>query len=581
MSKQQKQSFLYGAIILAGAMIVVKLIGAIFKIPLGNILGGTGMGYFSTAYNLFTPIYTISIAGFPAAVARMVSASAAKKRHADIKKIYKISMTFYLVLGLIGSILMFVLSKWFVGLIGDDNALLSVVAISPAIFFGCLMAGLRGYYEGLRNMKPTAISQIVEGLVKLILGLAFSYATIQIGIKQYNQTGTVFSVAVSSSEQAHYVILPFASAAAILGITISTIAGFIYLIIRHKAKGDGISKQDVKNSEKPEKSKTLLLQLIKIAIPISVGALILNLTSVIDLVTIMDKLNFVVDNFKDRLLQDYAGLIPEIVIEQNIIANHIYGTYAGLAVSIFNLVPAFTNIFGKSALPNVSGAWASNNMNLVKKNIESVIRVTSLISIPAGVGIFVMAEPILKLLYSSKVNDALLIAPTLKLMGIAVIFLAITTPIFAILQSVGKQGLPVIFMIFGAIIKIVCNNLLIGIPDINILGAPIGTILCYSFILLASIIALIKVTKIKLNFMSLFIKPIIAAIFCGVTAWSSYGLLSRFISGNMKVLICIVLSGVVYGLVLLLIRAISKDDILMLPKSEKLVKFLEKYKILG
>ncbi len=224
--------------------------------------------------------------------------------------------------------------------------------------------------------------------------------------------------------------------------------------------------------------------------------------------------------------------------------------------------------------------WVSKNKKLLKKNIESVIRITSLVAFPTGIGIFFMSKPILMLLYSSQLNDALVAAPSLKVMGIGVIFLALITPIFAILQAIGKQYLPVIFMIIGAILKLFINYIFIGIPSINIIGAPIGTTVCYSVIFIFSIFSLVAISKLKLNILSTFIKPLIAGIFCGVASWSSYGLLEKVISGNIKILISIGIGGIIYIIVLFLIKAISKDDIIMLPKGEKLSNFFEKHKLI-
>lgn len=580
MSKNKKHSFLYGATILAGSMIIVKLIGALFKIPLGNILGNTGMGYFSTAYNLFIPVYTLAVAGFPAAVSRMVSASSVKNRYRDVRKILRISTLFYLVAGLVGSLVILLIAKPFANNFADAKSLLSILCIAPAVLFGGIMSGFRGYYEGLRNMTPTAVSQIIESVAKLIFGLLLSSFVINMGFIQYEKSGVVFGTLASSIEQANLIILPYASAAAIVGVSLSTLIGMIFLILRHKRKGDGVTKEELLSSPKPLAAKKIFLRLLKIAIPISIGALVINITSLIDLVTIVSRLDNIIANDIDKLINSFNGLIPKEVIESNQISNYLWGAYGGLAVSIFNLIPAFTSIFAKSALPNVTAMWVSKNKKLLKKNIESVIRITSLFAIPAGIGIFFMAGPILTLLYSSQANDALVATPALRIMGIAVIFLAVLMPIFAILQAIGKQYLPVIFMLIGSVLKWVINYVLVGIPSINIVGAPIGTIVCYGTILVFSVISLTSVSKVKINFLSTFIKPLIAGLFCGIGSWASYGLLSRFISGNIKTLIAIGIGSGVYLLVLFLIKAISKDDILMLPKGEKIFEFLKKSKLM-
>ena len=175
MQSRKSQNLLQGASILAAAMIIVKLIGAVFKIPLGNILDGEAMGYFSTSYSVFSMIYAFSTAGLPAAVAKMVAEQSVRGRYQDIRKIRTLSVRLFFWLGIIGFVLMAAFSKLYVDLAGSENALLSVLAISPAIFFGCMMSAYRGYYEGLRNMTPTASSQVIEVIAKLIFGLALAW----------------------------------------------------------------------------------------------------------------------------------------------------------------------------------------------------------------------------------------------------------------------------------------------------------------------------------------------------------------------------------------------------------------------
>ncbi len=576
LSKDHRQSFIYGATILGISMIIVKIIGAFFKIPLGNILGNTGMGYFSTAYNIFVPIYTLAMAGFPAAVSKLVSEASVKGNYRDARKIFKISSTFYFLTGIVGFFFIVFIAKYFSTTFADEKSFLSIIAIAPAVFFGCIMSSFRGYYEGLRNMKPTAISQIIESFVKLILGLFMSSSVINIGFYQYSKTGFVFGVIAKSRQEANLIILPYASAAAILGVTISTFIGMVYLIYIHKKKLNYITKKMLIDSPKASGGKIILKKLISIAIPISIGALVINLTSMIDLVTIISRLDHIVDTNLEELISSFNGLIPIEIIEKGTISNFIWGAYGGLAVSIFNLVPAFTNIFAKSALPNVSAQFAMNNNKSLKKSVESVIRVTTFFAIPAGTGIFIMSEQILMLLYSSKSSDALVAAPTLSIMGIGVIFLSIVTPIFAILQGVGRQYLPVIFMLIGATIKYIINYILVGIPSINIIGAPLGTIACYGLILIFCLFSLKHIIKVKISYFNIFVKPLIAGFFCGITAWSSYGLVSRMISKNISTIISIGLAGVVYMIVLIILKAITEDDIMMLPKGDKLLKLFSK-----
>ena len=291
MPNRPKQSFLHGAIILMVATVIVKLIGAVFKIPLTNLIGGEGMGYFTTAYGLFNPIYALSIAGLPVAVAKMVAENAALRRFKDIRRIMRISTALFFIMGIAGLSLIVFGSGLFVRAVGNPGAFWSVIAISPAIFFGCMTSAYRGYYQGLRNMYPTAVSQIVEAIIKLAGGLLGAYLMLLWGARQFESGGSVFGQAVATMEQAQAASLPYAAAGAIFGVTLSTLGGAAYLWISHKCRGDGITEAEVEASPEPRPAKQLRRRLIRLAIPVCLGAVAVNLTSMIDLVSVMNRLD--------------------------------------------------------------------------------------------------------------------------------------------------------------------------------------------------------------------------------------------------------------------------------------------------
>ncbi|MBQ6580209.1 MAG: oligosaccharide flippase family protein, partial [Oscillospiraceae bacterium] len=186
----KKQNFLQGALILSVAAIIVKVIGAIYKIPLMNIIGGEGFGYYNTAYTIFTPLYTIATAGIPVAVARMVSECVTLGRYRDVRRIFQISMTCFLVTGTAGSLVMLFGSKFLAGTVcGNPGAFLPVIILSPAVFFLCMTSAYRGYYQGLRNMYPTAVSQVVEAVVKVVIGLALTVLVTTLGFSEAAKSG--------------------------------------------------------------------------------------------------------------------------------------------------------------------------------------------------------------------------------------------------------------------------------------------------------------------------------------------------------------------------------------------------------
>ena len=579
LSARQKQNFLHGALILMSATVIVKIIGYFFKVPLKGIIGVAGFGYFNAAYGLFNTLYSLSVAGMPVAVARMVAQNMQQGRYRDVRKIKRLSTWAFLATGLAGTFLMLAGAGPYVRFAENPNAFLPVFLMSPAIFFVCVSSSYRGYYEGLRNMYPTAWSQIAEALVKLACGLLFAGAAIQLGLDEYERAGTVFGKAVASQEQAQLAVFPYGAAGAILGIVVSTAVGSIFLWGFNRRKGDGITPRMLDQAVPAQSSREIIRQLWKIAVPICLGALALNITTLIDVSSLTNRLSTALERDGQTLLAMYQGVLPEKIPAEEI-PNYLFGAY-NMSVTIFNLVPALTTTFGVSALPAVTAAWAVRSESQLRKNIESVWRITAMVAFPAGFGICALAEPILTLVYQADPASIPIAAPILRVLGIAAIFVALSSPTNSMLQAVGRVKIPVRLTLLGGCCKLVVNFLLVPVAGINIQGAPYGTLLCYMIIVCLSIPLLCRAAGIRLRLRSVFLKPLFAGMLCGVTAWASYGMLSRLAGNTVSTSISILLAGVVYVVVLFLVKGIEKYDILMLPKGEKIEKLLEKCGLIG
>ena len=262
----KKQNVLNGAMVLVVATALVKIIGAVYKIPLTSIIGSLGRGYFASAYNIYTPVYAISMAGLPVAVSAIVSKNAALGKYRDVKQVLKLTFPLFLGLGVVGTGALLLAAKPYVESVGSPLAIYSVFAIAPSILFCCIMSTYRGYYEGLSNMYPTAISQVIESLGKLVFGLVFSYAMLDYANTQIELTGSVFGFKVET-EADGAIVYALAAAGAILGVTLGTVFGAIYTILRHKIRKDGINKEMLINSPLASPKKTTIKEIIAIAVP--------------------------------------------------------------------------------------------------------------------------------------------------------------------------------------------------------------------------------------------------------------------------------------------------------------------------
>lgn len=577
---KREQTFLQGALILTLSMAIVKVIGALFKIPLAKYLGGEGYGYFLTAYNLYNPIFTLASAGFPIAISRMISESLARKRFRDVRQVHRVSIPIFLTTGGVGFLLMFGGAFIYVKVIDAPGAIYSMLALSPTILFACLMSIYRGYYQGMSNMVPTAISEVIEALCKLLLGLGFCIGIIKLGMNEYYASGTVFGVPYQTEELAHSAILPFASAGAILGITVGSVAGFLFLLVRHRLRGDGFTREEFTQSPPARSARNTLRSLIRIAVPVGIGALILNLAGFVDATLIQRRLKSVMDSSSAVLLNIYKGLIPQESIAKGAVHTYLYGCY-GYAGNIMMIIPAITQTFGISALPAVTVAWTNGIHNELKKSIESVLRVSALFTIPAGLGIAFLSNPILNLLYGDSPAEVAIASPVLVVMGFGAIFSAISTPLCSMLQAIGRVDLPVKLLTIGLAIKILLNYTLVGIPDVNIQGASAGTLICYAFVTVASLFFLCRETKVLPNFVSVFLKPLLAGLLCAIAAYATQGLFALVASQTIATVAAICFAVVVYVVALVAFRAINKDDVLMLPKGSKILKLLEKRNWIG
>lgn len=588
--KAKSQSLLNGAFVLVVATVLVKVIGALFKIPLSMLIGEVGRGYFNTAYEIYTPLYSISMAGLPIAVSRMVAKERSLGNYRDVRLIRRVATRIFLITGAVGTVLMFIIAYPYTKyVVGYTENIYCILAIAPSIFFCCCMSTFRGYYEGMQNMMPTAISQVIEAISKLFIGLGVTYVFLSVQLKRFENGQTVMGTVYENKADALAALYPYAAATAVLGVTIGTVLGFIFLAIRHKLRGDGITKSDLMNSPKPDDSKNVAKILIRTALPMAVGSLILNVTNLIDSATIQNRLAYAVEKAPEVIKGIYSEFLIKEGIADGQIVKYLYGVY-GETLDFKNLVPTITMTLGISAIPIISAAWAKHQSKTIKTTVESVIRVTMLISLPVGFGLAAVSYNLLNMFYGA--SAATIGSPILTVYGISVFLFAVSSPITNMLQALGRTDIPLKSLCVGAVVKIILNYILIGNPQINVNGAPIGSIACYVIVVGINLFSIIKISGVKINLTSVFIKPFACAAISGVTAFATVKVFSKvlanlgeadsMLNGNSVALVIAVAAAVlVYVLALLFLKALSRDDLEMIPKGEKIAKKLEKFGFLG
>ena len=574
----RRQSFLHGALILMVAYAIEKLIGAFFKIPLTWILTPTGNGYFSNAYSLYAPLYSLATAGFPIAISRLVSENSVQGRFRDVRQIHKASIRIFLTLGILSFSIMFFGARPYANYVlsgSPENALPAIYVLAPAVFFTSMMSIYRGYYEGLRNMYPTAISEVIESLCRLIFGLSAASLVIWKGMQEFAAYGTVFGASVESEEYAKLATLPYASAGAVFGVTLGGMMGFLFLLLYHKRNGDGISRHMLLNSPRPHSMRVTSSRLIRTAIPVALGSLAVNLSTLVDSTFLQIRIKDIMDSKPDILLHMYQGIIPQSDIQMNLVPSFLFGCFSNATV-FFMLVPGITQALGVSALPSVTAAWTQKDPKRIKRSIESVLRVVALIAIPSGLGLSMLSTPIARLVLRAN-NAPTIVGRILVILGLAAIFASISTPINSMLQAVGRVDLPVKLLVVGLIVKVVLNYTLVGIPEINVMGAGTGTLVCYFLITFLALYFLMRETKVSLNLFVIFVKPLLASGISVSAAWFLQKTAAKMISEDLATIMSIFVAGFFYLVCIFWFRALNRHDVLMLPKGQKIVKILEKH----
>lgn len=527
MSKDTGNSIVKGTMILIAGNIIVKIIGALFKLPLANIIGADGMGLYNSAFTVYDIFLVLSTAGYTLAISKMVSASCAHGKDGEALATLKVTRRLFFFIGLTASLIMFFGARTFSNLIGNTRSYYCIIMLSPAVLFVSLMCAYRGYYQGSNDMIPTTISQVVEAVCRLIIGLSVSW---------------YLKVKGCSIE--------IVSAGAIVGITVGEFSSTFTLAMIHRSKQKG-KKPHRRNHTPPRK---ILKTLFSASIPIGISSIIISILNILDNSITMHRLQSI-------------GCT-----EQQ--ANTLYGAF-NMAFTVFSLPVTIVMAVTTSVFPVLSYAHACNNRIRVERISQASLRIV-MIAATASAAIFLsLSKPIVSILYFGQPRDAKIATPLLILMSPAAILISLSAITGTILQAVDKLLVPAKSSIVGGSICLIFNWFLIGNPKIGIYGVPIGLSICY---LINTVLNIIVIRKcgIKLNIKELLFKPLLPAAVLAITAAASYYVAYPVLGLLKATCLSLLLSAVVYVFVLFVSKTVEKEDLLMLPRGAKIAGFLEK-----
>ena len=533
MAEPKKQSFLHGAALLAMATAVVKLIGAFYKIPLKMIIGDQGYGYFVTAYDVYSVLLLISTAGFPVAMSRMISAASSLKNQNQVRRIYKTAQAIFLGIGVVSSLFMILGSRWLAEeVLMQPNAAYAIACLGPCALFMGIISTFRGFFQGHGNMAPTSASQVLEAFVKLLVGLGLALLVTQ-----------------------RYHDVPLAAAGAILGVTCSCLVSAIFLYTKFRPA----YKQLPQSQDTPDSFGKTAGGLLAIAVPITIGSAGLQLLTVLE-----QKL------YMSRLLHT-LGLSQDT-------ADTMKGIYS-MSMTIYNMPCSFIVPIAISVIPAITSALTLQNHSAVKGTEESAARIAGLISLPCSVGLGLLARPIMSLLggYTGEKLD--LATNLMSVLSVCVFLYAIIQYTNALLQSHGFAYVPVIHMLSAGVAKLAVVYILVGNPNLGILGAPIGSVLGYTAIAALNLIAIGRLVPQKPQLLKNLLRPVLPAALMGGAVFGVYRLLLLVLGADgSRVLLCgipIAVGVVAYVVGILLFKTIKREDCLLLPKGEKIAKLLK------
>jgi stage V sporulation protein B len=532
-----KQSYIRGAAILAVTAVIVKIISALFRIPLYNIIDNETIGHFQVTYNIYTLLLAVSSAGIPVALSRLVSSAAATGKNRLVKRYFSVSLPAFVLFGAILMVLVFVYADQLAAFMKDTDTAVGIRVLAPAVFFSCVIAVYRGYIQGHGNMIPTAVSQFIEVLCKTVFGIAIAWYLVSNGFQS-----------------------SIASAGAITGVTIGLALAIPVLIIFKRKTDKAAFRLSPDHTHAVESRRSVLYQVFKVSIPVTLSSAFIGLITNIDTKIVLQR------------LMSGAGFSDSD-------AHSLYGIYAkGLSLLILSsalIVPITTSI-----IPAIAAALSSKRYRGAKEIMESSLKMTNIIAMPAGIGIMVLSYPIFVVVWGA---DA--IGPgLLSTFGVASYFVCMQLMTTAILQATGHEKLTIVSYLIGGVLQIALDWYLVGQPDINIAGSPFGTLLCYSSITVINLIFVSLRVKDKPRLGMIFVKPALCAAVMGVAAWAIYELLYKIGvtalgSGRLALLIyllgAIIIAVIVYGILIVATKTITRDDLKLIPRGERLANFLK------
>ena len=528
MKSEQKRSFVRGAAILGLAGLVCKVIGALFRIPLYNLLED-GMAYYEAVYPYYSWLLVVSSAGIPTAISRMVAERVAMGDHAGARRVFRRAQALLVGIGLVTTLIMFFGAGWFASLVEvGEGVVLSFRALAPALLFVSVMCAYRGYLQGLQCMSGTAVSQLVEQVVKLVAGLFFAAKLLPMGLE-------------------------YAAMGALLGISLSELLALAVIALFYVRRRRMLP--DMAAARAAAQEEGVIRSLLAIAVPVTIGASIMPMTGIIDSVLIVSTL-------RDIGFTDAEANMRYVALRTNV-------------TTVINMPAVLTTSLAMSLVPAVSAARRRHNLGSVRSISITAIKLSMIVGLPCAAGLFVLSRQVIDFLYDITPDRLAIAASLMRISAVGVVFLSLVQTLTGIIQGLGKQQVPVFNLAAGALVKVILMLTLMRNPDINIDGAAIATVACYAVAGVLDLLYLTRLARLRIRIWELFGKPLVASLLMGGVTYLAEAALSNMLgTTSLSTLLSVGVGVVVYAALVLLLRMFSPDDLRRIPGGARLNRLL-------
>ena len=524
MTTKQK-TLVSGVSILGAAGIICKMVGVLYRIPLAHLIGPEGMGVYHKVYPAYNLLLTISSAGLPVAISRMVAHYVTRGDPRSARRIFSLALRMLMVLGVLTTLLMLLFSGRLAAWQGTLDTQPGYMAIAPSLFFVCVMSAYRGFLQGQRNMVPTAVSQLIEQIGRVGIALTLAYFGMQKGG------------------------IAWGAAGALLGSTIAEGAALVYMLFQHRRADQALSAIPQQQRGRRLRSEAIVSQLIRVAVPITLGACIVPLAGFIDSIMLTQLMEGAGMEHADALIR--------------------YGAYAGPVITLINVPTAIAMAMSTNLVPDIASGLARGDRAYVAQEAGIGLRMAAVIGFPCSVGMSLLAKPILYLCYRGSYTAAQLdvAAELLQISALTIVLFTMVQASSGILQGAGRPRIPMYTLVIGVALKIALNYTLVRIPGVDIHGAPWASLLCYTASLIPNLIFVCKCTGYRLRPMELAGKPLFCSALMGAAVWAIWhfgfgdpGRLNGF-RLTLGIVLCVAAGVIIYALAALKTGAVQKEDL--------------------